>query len=117
MADAKGFAIRHRLSASRWRVGTLPIVILALVLSQALISLHGHRQAMVAWFLGIVAFVVTLALILHPLFFRVEMGSIAGAGISALAMGLFFLRRLSRGVEAGSLASLVEQIEYGTLEI
>ena len=32
MADAKGFAIRHRLSASRWRVGTLPIVILALVL-------------------------------------------------------------------------------------
>ena len=32
-------------------------------------------------------------------------------------MGLFFLRRLSRGVEAGSLASLVEQIEYGTLEI
>jgi O-antigen/teichoic acid export membrane protein len=93
------------------------LFILALVLSQALISLHGHRQAMVAWFLGIVAFVVTLALILHPLFFRVEMGSIAGAGVSALAMGYFFLRRLSKGVEAGSLASLVEQIEYGTLEI
>ena len=33
------------------------------------------------------------------------------------AMGLFFVRRLSQGVEAGSLASLVEQIEYGTLEI
>ena len=93
------------------------LFILALVLSQALISLHGHRQAMVAWFLGIVAFIATVGVILHPLFFRVEMGSIAGAGISALAMGLFFLRRLSRGVEAGSLASLVEQIEYGTLEI
>ena len=51
------------------------------------------------------------------LFLRVELGSIAGAGVSAAAMGLFFLHRLSRGVEAGSLASLVEQIEYGTLEI
>ena len=32
-------------------------------------------------------------------------------------MGLFFLRRLRRGVGDGSLASLVEQIEYGPLEI
>jgi hypothetical protein len=72
---------------------------------------------MVAWFLGIVAFVAMVAAVTHPLFFRVELGSIAGAGVAAGAMGLFFLRRLSRGVEAGSLASLVEQIEYGTLEI
>ena len=93
------------------------LFILALVISQALISLHGHKQAMVAWFLGLLAFIAMIAAILHPLFFRVEMGSIAGAGMSAAAMGFFFLRRLSRGVEAGSLASLVEQIEYGTLEI
>jgi hypothetical protein len=72
---------------------------------------------MFAWFVGIVAFVATLAAVTHPLFLRVELGSIAGAGVAAAAMGLFFLRRLGKGVEAGSLASLVEQIEYGTLEI
>jgi hypothetical protein len=47
----------------------------------------------------------------------VEIGSIAGAGVSAAAMGWFFVNRLGRGVQAGSLASLVEQIEYGPLEI
>ena len=33
------------------------LFILALTLSQALIALSGHRQAMVAWFVGLVAFV------------------------------------------------------------
>jgi O-antigen/teichoic acid export membrane protein len=93
------------------------LFILALMLSQGLISLGGHRDAMIAWFVGIVAFVAMLAAVTHPLFLRVELGSIAGAGVAAAAMALFFVRRLSRGVEAGSLASLVEQIEYGTLEI
>ena len=32
-------------------------------------------------------------------------------------MALFFTQRLKLGVSAGSLASLVEQIEYGPLEI
>ena len=34
------------------------LFILALTLSQALIALSGHRQAMIAWFVGVVAFVV-----------------------------------------------------------
>jgi hypothetical protein len=72
---------------------------------------------MVAWFVGLLAFIAMIGIVTHPLFLRVELGSIAGAGVSAAAMGFFFLRRLSKGVEAGSLASLVEQIEYGTLEI
>jgi len=37
--------------------------------------------------------------------------------MSAAWMGWFFVSRVGRGVEAGSLASLVEQIEYGPLEI
>lgn len=91
--------------------------ILALTLSQALIALSGHRQAMIAWLVGLVAFVAVTGLATHALFLRVELGSIAGAGVSAAAMGWFFVQRVSRGVSAGSLASLVEQIEYGTLEI
>jgi O-antigen/teichoic acid export membrane protein len=93
------------------------LFILALTLSQALIALSGHRQSMTAWMTGLVAFVVTTAWATHALFLRVELGSIAGAGVSAAAMGWFFVQRMSRGVSAGSLASLVEQIEYGPLEI
>jgi O-antigen/teichoic acid export membrane protein len=93
------------------------LFILALTLSQALIALSGHRQNMLAWLIGLLAFLVATAFLSHDLFLRVELGSIAGAGVSAAAMGLLFLNRLSKGVQAGSLASLVEQIEYGPLEI
>ena len=93
------------------------LFILALTLSQALIALSGHRHAMTAWLAGLVAFVAVTGLATHALFLRVELGSIAGAGVSAAAMGWFFVQRMSRGVSAGSLASLVEQIEYGPLEI
>ena len=93
------------------------LFILALTLAQALIALSGHRAAMVAWVVGLVAFVVVTAVASNDLFLRVELGSIAGAGVSAAAMGWLYRARLSRGVSAGSLASLVEQIEYGPLEI
>jgi len=92
------------------------LFILALTLSQALIALHGHRDAMFAWVIGLVAFVVVTA-IGSDLFLRVELGSIAGAGVGAAAMAWLYVKRLGRGVQAGSLASLVEQIEYGPLEI
>lgn len=93
------------------------LFILALTLSQALIALAGHRHAMTAWLAGLVAFVAVTGLATHALFLRVELGSIAGAGVSAAAMGWFFVQRMSRGASAGSLASLVEQIEYSPLEI
>ncbi len=93
------------------------LFILALTLSQALIALSGHRQAMTAWLVGLVAFVGVTLVATHDLFLRVELGSIAGAAVSAGAMGWFFVVRVGRGVSAGSLASLVEQIEYEPLEI
>ena len=93
------------------------LFILALTLSQALIALGGHRQAMTAWFTGLIAFLLATELSSHALFLRVEIGSIAGAGVSAAAMAVYFLNRVSKGVASGSLASLVAQIEYGPLEI
>jgi len=93
------------------------LFILALTLSQALIALGGHGQSMTAWFVGLIAFVGVTAVAGSDLFLRVELGSIAGAGVSAAVMGWFYVIRLGRGVQAGSLASLVEQIEYGPLEI
>ena len=73
------------------------LFILALTLSQALIALSGHRQAMVAWLIGLLAFLVATEFLSHDLFLRVELGSIAGAGVSAAAMGLFFLNRVEQG--------------------
>ncbi len=93
------------------------LFILALTMSQALISLSGHAQAMWAWCVGIVGFVVVTAVASHDLFLRVEIGAIAGAGASAVATALLFRWRARQGIAAGSLASLIEQIEYAPLEI
>jgi hypothetical protein len=72
---------------------------------------------MAAWMIGLVSFVGVTAVATNDLFLRVELGSIAGAGVSAAMMGWLYTTRVGRGVQAGSLASLVEQIEYGPLEI
>ena len=93
------------------------LFILALTLSQALIALSGHRQAMVAWVVGLVAFVGGHGggdrRPLPARRARFDRGRRRERG----GDGLVLRQRLSRGVSAGSLASLVEQIEYGPLEI
>jgi O-antigen/teichoic acid export membrane protein len=88
------------------------LFILALTMSQALISLSGHAYAMWAWFLGIVAFVLITAVSSKDLFLRVEIGAIAGAGVSAVATALFYRWRAHQGIAAGSLSTLIEQIEF-----
>jgi O-antigen/teichoic acid export membrane protein len=93
------------------------LFILALTLSQGLIALNAQSHVMAAWFVGLVAFVVTTAVASDDLFLRVEIGSIAGAGAAAAAMGLLFARRLRHGIGDASLASLVEQIEHEPIEI
>jgi O-antigen/teichoic acid export membrane protein len=114
------------LFGSKFELGSLDVAllaagsglfILALTLAQGLIALNGHARAMVAWMVGLVAFVVVTAFSSNDLFLRVELGSIAGAGVSAAAMAVQFRRRLSEGIGDESLASLVEQIEHEPLEI
>jgi O-antigen/teichoic acid export membrane protein len=93
------------------------LFILALTLSQGLIALNAQSRVMAAWFVGLLAFVVTTAVASDELFLRVELGSIAGAGAAAAAMGVLFARRLRTGIGDASLASLVEQIEHEPIEI
>jgi O-antigen/teichoic acid export membrane protein len=93
------------------------LFILALTLAQALIALMGHARALVAWALGLATFVVVTAAAGDDLFTRVEVGFIAGAAVSALAMGVLLLVRFRAGIPEGGLASLVEQIEHEPLEI
>ncbi len=93
------------------------LFILALTLAQALIALMGHARALVAWAVGIVAFLVVTALTGPDLFLRVEIGSIAGAAASAGMMGWMLIPRMREGIAPDSLTELVQQIEHEPLEI
>jgi O-antigen/teichoic acid export membrane protein len=121
-----GPAVGKILFGSKFDLGSIDVAllaagsglfILALTLAQGLIALNGHARAMVAWLIGLVAFVIATAFSSTDLFLRVEIGSIAGAGVSAAAMAVQYMRSLHAGVGDESLASLVEQIELGPLEI
>jgi O-antigen/teichoic acid export membrane protein len=93
------------------------LFILALTLAQALIALMGHARAVVAWAIGLGVFIGVTAVAGSDLFKRVEIGFIAGAAASALAMGLLLMQRLRKGIPEDALASLAEQIEHEPLEI
>jgi O-antigen/teichoic acid export membrane protein len=89
--------------------------IIALTVAQALIALHGHRMASIAWGLGVVAFCVTAAAI-EPLDTRVEVGFLVGALVSTAVMGWALVVRMRRGVDEG-IGSLISQIEHEPLEL
>jgi len=79
--------------------------------------LAGQGHDVIAWALGIVAFLVVTALTGPDLFLRVELGSIAGAAASAAMMAWMLIPRMREGIGADSLTELVEQIEHEPIEI
>jgi len=89
--------------------------IIALTIAQALIALHGHRIAAVAWGVGVVVFVIVAAAI-EPLDTRVELGFLAGTIATTAVMGWALAVRMRRGVEEG-IGSLITQIEHEPLEL
>jgi len=88
--------------------------IVALTLAQGLIALRAYPQAASAWIVGIVVFLVTVALG-RDLFLRNELGFVTGGGIAAVLMGVFLLQRMRKG--GATIGDLVEVIEHETLEI
>jgi O-antigen/teichoic acid export membrane protein len=90
--------------------------ILALTLAQALIALHGHARAFVAWLLGLVTAIVVTAVSSHELFHRIEYGFLAGCAMAAAMMAVL-LRSSMRAATPESLSLFVEQIEHEPLEI
>jgi O-antigen/teichoic acid export membrane protein len=93
------------------------LFILALTLAQALIAVLGHSRATYAWVLGNIAFWVVALVSTEDLFLRVELGFVAGAATSAVAMALFLVARVRHGIPADALADFVDQIEHEQLEI
>jgi O-antigen/teichoic acid export membrane protein len=93
------------------------LFILALTLAQALIALMGHARATYAWVAGNIAFWIVAVASGHDLFRRVELGFVAGCGVSALVMWVFLRNRIRHGIPEDALADFVEQIEHEQLEI
>jgi O-antigen/teichoic acid export membrane protein len=90
------------------------LFIVALTLAQGLIALKTYPQPAIAWIVGIVAFIATVAAGTN-LFLRNELGFVMGAGSAALLMAIFLYLRMRRG--GASLEDLIEVVETETFEL
>jgi O-antigen/teichoic acid export membrane protein len=91
------------------------IFIIALTVAQALIALHGHRAASVAWGVGVVVFVAVAAPI-EDLALRVEIGFLAGTIATTVVMSFALATRMRQGVDE-PIGSLISQLEHEPLEL
>jgi len=88
--------------------------ILALTLAQGLIALKAYKQNACAWIVGIVVFVVTVALG-NDLILRNELGFLAGGAAATTVMATLLIPRMRGG--GATLQDLVEVVEHEPLEI
>jgi O-antigen/teichoic acid export membrane protein len=112
-----------KLFAAKWDLGNRDMFlltlaatafILALTMGQGLIALKAYKQNAFGWIVGIVAFVVAVALG-HDLILRNELGFLAGGAAAAAVMAALLFPRMRRG--GASLGDLVQVIEHEPLEI
>jgi O-antigen/teichoic acid export membrane protein len=67
---------------------------LALAIAQALIALKGHRRQAFGWAAGLLTLLFTARFSSDDLYFRVELGLLAGSVVAFLVMGGLLVRRL-----------------------
>jgi O-antigen/teichoic acid export membrane protein len=112
-----------KLFSSKWNLGNRDMFlltlaatafILALTMAQGLIALKAYRENACAWIVGILTFVVVVALG-HDLILRNELGFLTGGAAAALVMALLLFPRMRRG--GATLADLVQVVEHEPLEI
>jgi O-antigen/teichoic acid export membrane protein len=113
----------QKLFASKWDLHNRDMFLLtlaatafivALTLAQGLIALKAYKESAFGWIVGIVAFVVTVALG-HDLILRNELGFLAGGVAAAIVMAALLIPRMRRG--GATLQDLVEVVEHEPLEI
>jgi len=135
-ATLVGPRIGERLFPTKWDLGNrdmfvltlaATVFILALTLAQGLIALKAYRENMIAWVIGVVAFVAMVAAApslinafsdlssKDVLFLRNELGFLAGAVVSAFVIGVCLFVRMRRS--DATLEDLVEVVEHEPLEI
>ncbi|MCU1467762.1 MAG: hypothetical protein JWM72_3690 [Actinomycetia bacterium] len=113
----------QKLFASKWSLHNRDMFLLtlaatafivALTLAQGLIALKAYKESAFGWIVGIVAFVVTVALG-NDLILRNELGFLAGGLAAAVVMAAQLIPRMRRG--GATLQDLVEVVEHEPLEI
>ena len=113
----------QKLFASKWDLHNRDMFLLtlaatafivALTIAQGLIALKAYKESAFGWIVGIVAFVVTVALG-HDLILRNELGFLAGGVAAAIVMAGLLIPRMRRG--GATLQDLVEVVEHEPLEI
>jgi O-antigen/teichoic acid export membrane protein len=112
-----------KLFASKWDLGNRDMFlltlaatsfILALTLAQGLIALKAYKENAVGWIVGIIAFVVAVA-VGHDLILRNELGFLSGGTAALIVMALLLFPRMRRG--GATLQDLVEVVGHEPLEI
>lgn len=84
---------------------------LAIAIAQALIALHGQKQAAFCWLSGVLAFVVATALG-HDLYLRVEVGLLIGSLAALVTMTACVLTRIRGGasIQTGDLIEAIHDL-------
>jgi O-antigen/teichoic acid export membrane protein len=82
---------------------------LSMALSQALIALRGYAKVALGWAIALVVFVIGVV-VLHGLLFRVEMGIVAGALVSVVAIGLLLRQQMAHVDVPDDAGPLIEAI-------
>jgi O-antigen/teichoic acid export membrane protein len=112
-----------KLFASKWDLGHRDMFLLtlaatafivALTLAQGLIALKAYKESAFGWIVGIVGFVVAVALG-NDLILRNEIGFLVGGLAAAVVMAALLIPRMRRG--GATLEDLVQVVEHETLEI
>jgi hypothetical protein len=90
---------------------------LALAIAQALIALKGHRRQAFGWAAGLVTLLLVARFSSDDLYFRVELGLLAGSVVAFVVMGVLLLRRLREAgpgaldVDAGDFIEALHDVE------
>ncbi len=113
----------QKLFASKWNLHNRDMFLLtlaattfivALTLAQGLIALKAYRESAFGWIVGIIGFVVAVALG-HDLILRNEIGFLTGGSAAATVMACLLIPRMRGG--SATLEDLVQVVEHEPLEI
>ena len=91
------------------------LFMLALATSQAVIALQGHRLVALGWVAGMAVFLVVTAFSSDDLFWRVELGLLAGTGVSLIVFMLSLRSRIAAGATP-DVESIIDGVFENPLE-
>jgi O-antigen/teichoic acid export membrane protein len=90
------------------------LYMIALALAQAIIALRGHAKVAVGWMIGMLAFIVVVAIPDDDLLLRVETALVAGSFAAMVVFGVVLRAMIHTGVEPDE-ESLIEALDAAQL--